>query len=181
MKTKLLKTFIEGVYQVISKPFYDNRGAFLNLYRANEESYLGSWANYGINQVNLSETKKVGSIRGIHLQRKPHGEKKLIRCIKGEVWDVAVDLRDKSKTYGKWVSVRLSEKENNGIIIPDGCAHGFQTLEHNSKLLYLHSGNWIPEAETGVRWNDPMLNIDWPLEISEISPRDEKLPFLKCD
>lgn len=108
----------------------------------------------------------------------PHGEAKLIRCLRGRVWDVAVDLRQASPYYGKWQAVELSADKANAVMIPEGFAHGFQVLEPGSELLYLHSGPWVPEAETGVRWNDPGLAVAWPLPISEMSDRDLSLPLL---
>ena len=101
-----------------------------------------------------------------------------MRCLKGNVWDVAVDLRPDSTTYGKWHAVQLSPELGNALLIPEGCAHGFQVLEAGSELLYLHSGAWVPEVETGVRWDDPELAIAWPLAITELSDRDRSLPLM---
>jgi dTDP-4-dehydrorhamnose 3,5-epimerase len=139
---------------------------------------MGSWADRGIAQVNLSRTEAVGTIRGMHLQADPHSESKLVRCLRGRVWDVAVDLRQDSATYLHWHAVELSPDQSNALLIPEGCAHGFQVLEPGSELLYLHSGAWKPEAETGVRWDDPQLAIAWPLPVAEMSDRDRSLPFL---
>jgi dTDP-4-dehydrorhamnose 3,5-epimerase len=133
---------------------------------------MGSWADRGIAQVNLSRTEAVGTIRGMHLQADPHS------CLRGRVWDVAVDLRQDSATYLHWHAVELSPDQSNALLIPEGCAHGFQVLEPGSELLYLHSGAWKPEAETGVRWDDPQLAIAWPLPVAEMSDRDRSLPFL---
>ena len=139
---------------------------------------MGSWGDRGIAQVNLSRTEAVGTIRGLHLQAEPHSEAKLVRCLRGRVWDVAVDLRQDSATYGQWHAVELSPDQGNALLIPEGCAHGFQVLEPGSELLYLHSGAWEPEAETGVRWDDPTLAIAWPLPAGGLSERDCSLPRL---
>ena len=119
--------------------------------------------------------------KGLHLQRNPYSESKLIKCLEGEVWDVAVDLRKNSKTFLNWISLKLSDSMQNGIIIPPGCAHGFQVLQPNSKMLYLHSGHWEKEFEIGYRWDDPTFQIKWPLEVTEISSKDKNLPFFNND
>lgn len=142
---------------------------------------MRSWGDRGIAQVNLSRSEAMGTIRGLHLQAPPHSEAKLVRCLKGRVWDVAVDLRRDSPTYGQWQAIELSPDQGNALLIPEGCAHGFQVLEPSSELLYLHSGEWVPEAETGVCWNDPQLAITWPLPMTQISDRDQRLPlFSDC-
>ena len=120
----------------------------------------------------------MGTIRGLHLQGPPHSEAKLVRCLKGKVWDVAVDLRRDSATNGHWQAVELTPERCNALFIPEGCAHGFQVLQPGSELLYLHSGAWVPEMETGVRWDDPQLAIAWPLSPSEISDRDLSFLFM---
>ena len=120
----------------------------------------------------------MGTIRGLHLQAHPHSEAKLIRCLRGRVWDVAVDLRQDSDAYGKWHAVELSPEQGNALLIPEGCAHGFQVLQPGSELLYLHSGAWVPEVETGVRWDDQQLAIAWPLPPIGLSERDRSLPSL---
>ena len=178
MPAELRRTTINGVFELVGHPFVDARGAFLNAFRAQEEAFMGSWGDRGIAQVNLSRSEALGTIRGLHLQASPHSEAKLVRCLKGRVWDVAVDLRRDSATYRQWQAVELSPERANALLIPEGCAHGFQVLEPGSELLYLHSGAWVPEAETGVRWNDPHLAIAWPLAVSEISERDRLLPLL---
>jgi len=103
-----------------------------------------------------------------------------VRCLRGRVWDVAVDLRQDSPTYRHWHAVELSPEQGNALLIPEGCAHGFQVLQPGSELLYLHSGAWVPEAETGVRWDDPQLAIAWPLPAGELSERDRGLPLLSA-
>jgi dTDP-4-dehydrorhamnose 3,5-epimerase len=129
--------------------------------------------------VNLSRTEVVGTVRGLHLQAVPHAEVKLVRALRGRVWDVAVDLRESSSSYGRWHAVELSPEQGNSLLIPEGCAHGFQVLEASSELLYLHSGSWVPDAECGIRWDDATLAIDWPNPVVSLSERDQLLPFLE--
>jgi dTDP-4-dehydrorhamnose 3,5-epimerase len=178
MPAELCCTPINGVFELVSQPFVDARGAFLNAFRAQEEAFMSSWGDRGIAQVNFSRTEAMGTIRGLHLQDEPHSEAKLVRCLRGLVWDVAVDLRKNSATYRQWHAVELSPEQGNALLIPEGCAHGFQVLEAGSELLYLHSGAWVPEAETGVRWDDPQLGIAWPLPAAYLSDRDRSLPIL---
>jgi dTDP-4-dehydrorhamnose 3,5-epimerase len=178
MPAELRRTSIHGLFELVAPPFVDARGAFLNVFRAQEEAFMGSWGDRRIAQVNLSRTEAVGTVRGVHLQKPPHSEAKLVRCLKGRVWDVAVDLRRDSASFGQWHAVELSPERGNALQIPEGCAHGFQVLDPGSELLYLHSGAWVPEAETGVRWDDPQLAIAWPLAVSDLSERDQSLPLL---
>lgn len=178
MTAQLHRTPINGVFELHAQPFADHRGAFLNAFRAQEPAFMHSWGDRGIAQVNLSRTEAAGTIRGLHLQAAPHSEAKLVRCLRGRVWDLAVDLRIDSTTYGQWHALELSPEQGNALVIPEGCAHGFQVLEPSSELLYLHSGAWEPEAETGVRWDDPKLAIAWPLPVTDLSDRDRDLPFL---
>jgi len=178
MPAELIRTPINGVFELLAHPFADHRGAFLNAFRAQELAFMSAWGDRAIAQVNLSRTKAVGTIRGLHLQAEPHSEAKLVRCLRGRAWDVAVDLRKNSATYCHWHAVELSPEQSNALLIPEGCAHGFQVLEAASELLYLHSGAWEPEAETGVRWDDPQLAIAWPLPAADLSDRDRSLPIL---
>jgi dTDP-4-dehydrorhamnose 3,5-epimerase len=178
MPAELRRTPINGVFEVLAQPFADHRGAFLNAFRAQELAFMRSWGDRGIAQVNLSRTEAVGTIRGLHLQADHFSEAKLVRCLRGRVWDVAVDLRKDSDTRGQWHAVELSPDQGNALLIPEDCGHGFQVLEPGSELLYLHSGAWEPEAETGVRWDDPQLAIAWPLPVIDLSDRDRNLPFL---
>lgn len=178
MPAELRRTPINGLFELVAQPFADKRGAFLNAFRTQELAFKHSWGDRGIAQVNISRTEAVGTIRGLHLQSEPYSEAKLVRCMRGRVWDVAVDLRQDSGTYGHWHAVELSPEQGNSLLIPEGCAHGFQVLEPGSELLYLHSGAWEPEAEAGVRWDDPQLAIGWPLCVTDLSERDRALPFL---
>ena len=129
---------IKGSFEIFSKPYHDERGYFLNLFRACDNTFKKLSEDFVISQINLSHNLKVGTLRGLHYQKKPFEEAKFIRCIKGKVWDVIVDLRKESETYLKWYGLELSEEYSNGIFIPRGCAHGFQVIEPKSQLLYIH-------------------------------------------
>lgn len=177
--TVLHPTPIQGVVELYTQPFADHRGVFLNAFRAQEEAFIRSWGDRGIAQVNLSRSEAVGTVRGLHLQETPHDEAKLVRCLRGRVWDVAVDLRLGSPSRGRWHALELSPELGNALLIPEGCAHGFQVMQSGSELLYLHSGAWVPEAETGVRFDDPQLAIPWPLPPLGLSGRDLGLPLLE--
>jgi dTDP-4-dehydrorhamnose 3,5-epimerase len=179
MPTEARPTPIAGVLELVGQPFTDKRGAFLNAFRTQEPAFARGWGVRPIAQVNLSRTEAVGTVRGLHLQAPPHSEAKLVRCLRGRIWDVAVDLRPGSASSGQWNAVELSPSAANALLIPEGCAHGFQVLEPGSELLYLHSGVWVSEAETGVRFDDPRLAIPWPLPPTGLSERDLGLPLLE--
>lgn len=176
---KISTTPIDGVVFVETAKHVDHRGEF---YRAYCQSELVSMiAERQIVQINVSKTHAVGAVRGMHYQGPPQAEMKLIRCIKGKVWDVAVDLRPDSKTYLKWHAEELSAAAAKMLIIPEGCAHGFQVLEENSEMLYLHTAFYLPEVEGGLSYNDPHLNIQWPLEITDVSDRDRLHPIIDSE
>ena len=179
MLTEVRSTSIADVLELVCHPFRDHRGAFLNAFRAQEPAFAQAWGDRMIAQVNLSRTEAVATVRGMHLQAPPHSEAKLVRCLRGRVWDVAVDLRPDSPTRGQWHAAELSPQLANALLIPEGCAHGFQVLEPGSELLYLHSGAWVPEAEAGVRFDNPKLAIPWPLPPQGLSERDLALPLLE--
>ena len=177
MTTELISTPLEGVWELRSKSFEDQRGAFTNAFRIQEPTFQQVWGNRSIAQINISCTKLVGTVRGLHYQAVPHSEAKLIRCLRGRVWDVAVDLRINSPTYGSWHAAELSPNFGNAFMIPEGCAHGFQVLEPQSELLYIHSGEWVPKFERGIRWNDAKLGVEWPKPVVSLSTRDQELPL----
>ena len=179
MSFNLVDNNISGVCEINISPFEDHRGSFLNIFKAENKEFQKIWGARQIKQINLSHTRNIGTIRGMHMQKDPFAEAKLITCLKGKVFDVAVDLRRNSPTYLKWHSIELESKKFNAIIIPEGCAHGFQTLDKNCELLYLHSNDWIPSSEMGVKYNDPNISIEWPMECTLISKKDSNLPFLE--
>ena len=128
--------------------------------------------------MNHSFTKQKGSLRGMHYQLHPSKEIKMVRCIAGAVFDVIIDLRSGSDTFLKWIGIELSAENKKMVYIPEGFAHGFQCLEDDCELLYHHSTFYNPEAEAGIRFNDPLININWPLPLTTISPRDQQHPYL---
>jgi dTDP-4-dehydrorhamnose 3,5-epimerase len=167
---KLLSTPIAGLHLAESVPVADNRGALTRFYCERELSAaLGPRC---IVQINHTRTHVVGAIRGMHLQRPPHAEMKFVRCVKGRVWDVAVDLRAGSPTFLKWHAEELSPENGRMMIIPEGCAHGFQVLEADSELLYLHTAIYTPGSEGGFSYHDSAFNIHWPLPAADLSKRD---------
>ena len=172
----LKQTPIRGLAVLVSKPFEDHRGRFSRLFCQRELATVIS--KHQILQINHSRTIALGAIRGLHFQYPPYAEMKLVRCLKGRVWDVAVDLRSGSSTFLHWHAEELSPENGRMIIIPEGFAHGFQVLEANSELLYLHTEFYTPEAEGGVAWNDPTLAISWPLPAADLSDRDQKNPII---
>jgi dTDP-4-dehydrorhamnose 3,5-epimerase len=161
---------ISDVKVITSTPYQDHRGAFARWYCTDELAEVLQQRT--IRQINFSETLTVGAIRGLHFQSFPSAEMKIVRCIKGRVFDVAVDIRANSRTFLKWMAIELSEANHRAIMIPEGFAHGFQVLETDSKLLYLHTALYDPKAEGGVRYNDPEVGINWPLDPSDLSARD---------
>jgi dTDP-4-dehydrorhamnose 3,5-epimerase len=176
---KIIPTPIVGVVAIQTIPFRDSRGAF---YRAFCDQELASiLINRPICQVNMSLTEMVGAIRGLHFQYPPDAEMKLIRCLRGRVWDVAVDLRQDSPTFLHWHGVELSPENAMMMVIPEGCAHGFQVLATSSELLYLHTSPYQPKSEGGIRYNDPVIDIDWPMAATDLSERDISHPLLSKD
>jgi dTDP-4-dehydrorhamnose 3,5-epimerase len=173
----IFETDIAGAFVVESSAFQDNRGAFSKQFCMRElQPILGSRT---IVQINQSTTRNVGAVRGLHYQNAPHSEMKIVRCIKGRVFDVAVDLRKDSPTFLKWHAVELTPENNLAYVIPEGCAHGFQVLEKDSQLLYLHTEFYAPEVEGAVRFSDPMVAVDWPLSPTDLSSRDVSHPLLR--
>ncbi len=155
----------------------DSRGSFYRLFCDRELRDVFDGAP--IVQINHSMTTEPGTIRGLHFQHPPSAETKIVRCIKGEVFDVAVDLRSGSEDLLGWHGLRLSADENLAVLIPQGFAHGFQTIEPHSELLYLHSSHYDAVAEAGVRYDDPSIGINWPLNITEVSDRDNAHALLE--
>lgn len=173
---KITPLAIAGAYHIAPKKHGDNRGAFARLFCKDRFDALGlntDWA-----QMNLSRTAQKGTLRGLHFQNPPFSEIKLVRAVIGTVYDVVVDLRDGSGTFGAHCGVELNSDQMDTLYIPHGCAHGFQTLTDNVELYYMHSTPYAPDHEGGVRFDDPALAIDWPLSVTEASPRDQALPLL---
>jgi dTDP-4-dehydrorhamnose 3,5-epimerase len=171
---KITQTALPGVVVVETTPFADHRGAFACLY--DERDLAPVIGTRRFVQINHSRTSAVGSVRGLHFQYPPHAEIKLVRCLKGRVWDVAVDLRAGSATFLRWHAEELAPDNARMLVVPEGCAHGFQVLEPESELLYLHTALYVPEAEGGVSCKDPRLGITWPLPVEGLSRRDRGFP-----
>ncbi len=176
MKLKITPTDIAGVSTVETVVLHDSRGAFMRLFCELKLAEL--LGDRRVVQINHSRTSLVGAIRGLHYQHVPYAEMKMVRCLKGKVWDVVVDLRRDSSTFLQWHAVELSSDNALMLVIPEGCAHGYQVLEADSELLYLHTAAYTPEAERAVRYNDPVIAIDWPLSVSDLSKRDREHPLL---
>jgi dTDP-4-dehydrorhamnose 3,5-epimerase len=167
-------TRLAGLWLVGLERQADERGWFARSWCARE------FAEHGLDpalaQASLSFSRRQGTVRGLHYQRAPHGEAKLVRCVRGAIWDVALDLRPASPTLGQWQAFELSAENGLSLYISEGFAHGFQTLVAESEVLYQISAFYAPEAATGVRYNDPAFAIDWPLPVSIVSPRDASWP-----
>ena len=154
----------------------DSRGFLSRLFCAEEIAAAG-W-HKPIAQINQTLTQMQGTIRGVHFQRPPYAEMKLVSCLRGAVWDVVVDLRAGSPTFLQWHAEELSAANHRALLIPEGFAHGFQALSADCELIYLHSRAYTPTAEAGLNSQDPMLSIIWPLAITELSARDAQHPML---
>lgn len=165
---------LAGAYRILPDIHRDERGSFVRTWCRQEfEKHVG-----GVDfvQASLSSNTRAGTIRGLHYQSVPFGETKLVRCVKGCVFDVVVDLRPESPTFRQWHAEELSEINGVALLIPEGVAHGFQSLCDESSLLYQISPYYAPEAARGVRWDDPAFAIKWPLPVSVISERDRTWP-----
>ncbi len=165
---------ISGVFEIVPDRLEDDRGFFARIFCQNELITVNKAKN--ILQMNISYTRKKGTIRGLHYQIPPFQEDKLVRCIKGSIYDVIVDLRKNSATYGKWISVTLHSSKLNSLYIPRGMAHGFQTLEDNCEVLYSHTEIHSPDSERGLKFSSKELGIVWPLPPKNLSKRDTNLP-----
>jgi dTDP-4-dehydrorhamnose 3,5-epimerase len=171
-----IETPLACLYTVRRKYSRDERGFFARLFCAEEFREIG--LNSSLAQINHTFTRSRGSVRGLHFQHPPHAETKVVTCIRGEILDVAVDIRKDSPTFLQWHKEVLSPENQTSLCIPGGFAHGFQTLTDDCELLYLHTASYEPDAEGALNVQDPALSIDWPVEISEMSERDRNHPML---
>jgi dTDP-4-dehydrorhamnose 3,5-epimerase len=167
---KFCETRISGVFEICLELRPDERGFFARSWCQKE------FADHGLNsklvQCNISRNTRKGTLRGMHFQEAPFSEAKIVRCTRGSVYDVVLDLRPGSKTFKNWIAVTLTEEAGNSMYIPDGCAHGFLTLTDGADVFYQMSEFYKPEAACGVRWNDSAFGIHWPAEVKVISERD---------
>jgi dTDP-4-dehydrorhamnose 3,5-epimerase len=169
-------TPLSGLAILERRPLEDSRGRFERMFCAIE--LRSAWGEHPIVQINLSLTARKGSVRGMHFQHAPHRETKIVSCLRGEVFDVAVDLRAESATFLQWHGEVLSGANHRSLLIPKGFAHGFQALSDDCELLYLHDAAFAPDSEGGVHPLDPRLAIRWPEPVVELSPRDSSHMFL---
>jgi len=167
---KFEETKLSGVYLVIPQKIEDERGFFSRTWCEQEFSDQG--LNPHLSQCNLSFNLQQGTLRGMHYQGRPYQEAKLVRCTMGAIYDVVIDLRPTSTTYLQWMSVELNAQNRLMLYIPEGLAHGFQTLCDNAEVFYQMSTHYVPGAARGVRWNDPLFKIEWPRSIENISDKD---------
>jgi dTDP-4-dehydrorhamnose 3,5-epimerase len=176
---ELEPTPLDGLMVIHRKPIRDNRGFFSRLYCA--AAFRAAGLDKSIAQINHTLTQKKGSVRGLHFQHPPHTEWKIVSCLRGEVFDVAVDIRKGSPTFLRWHGEILSARNQKSISIPEGFAHGFQTLSDNCELLYLHTAAYAPGAEDALHVADPMIGVAWPLAITDLSDRDRSHRFIDSD
>lgn len=175
---KLEETMIHGVLLIHPEIQNDQRGNFYRTFCVRELAEHG--IRFRIVQANESFTQKKGTIRGIHFQKTPHEEEKIVRCVQGKIFDVVVDLRKKSKTYMKWLAFTLSEQNHTMVYIPKGCGHGFQTLTDSCVADYFMSEFYSKNHASGIRWDDQKLKIRWPmLPPAHISKKDNNLPLIR--
>ncbi len=168
---------IDGAFKITPEKILDDRGAFARVYCDDEFTKRGlntRWA-----QMNTSLNTEKGTVRGLHFQRPPYAEAKLVRCVKGQVFDVLVDLRARSNSYGRVCAITLDGVAMESVYIPEGCAHGYQTLTEAAELHYCHSMPYHPASEGAVNLRDPELAIEWPLPIKNMSERDAAHPSFK--
>jgi dTDP-4-dehydrorhamnose 3,5-epimerase len=165
---------LAGAFLVEIEPHEDERGFFARTWCSREFADHGLVASLA--QCSISRTLRRGALRGMHFQRAPHEEAKLVRCLRGAVYDVIIDLRPGSPSRGRWLGVELGGESYRAVYVPEGFAHGFQTLTEEAELLYQITNFYAPEASTGVRWNDPAFGIAWPLPVTTLSARDAAWP-----
>lgn len=170
-----IQTKIKGLFIIEPELREDERGYFTRIFCKKELLKIG--VKYNIVQINRSLTVVKGTIRGLHYQKNPRAEDKIIQCIQGKIFDVALDLRKNSKTFGKWFGLEISSVNKKMLLVPKGFAHGFQTLEKKSIVQYFVSEYYSPEYESGIRWNDPRFNFKWPVKSPKISKKDSNWPL----
>ena len=170
------RTNLLGLTVVKRDRHFDDRGFFSRLFCVSQLSAHG-WVG-PIEQINHSFTRRCGTVRGMHYQTAPHSEMKLVTCIKGKIWDVAIDLRENSPTFLQWHSEILSEENLKALLIPEGFAHGFQSLGDDVEIIYCHNKAYRSDNERALNPVDPTLKVQWPIEISEISERDKNQQWI---
>ena len=167
---KFFETELKGSYIIELEKLEDERGFFTRIW--DKKKFQSKGLDSDLVQMSFSFTKKKGTLRGMHFQKKPFEETKLVRCTRGKIFDVIIDLRPESNTYKKWIDVELKSDNFKMLYIPEGFAHGFQTLEDNTEVFYQMSNWFSPEHVRGIRWNDKEFDIKWPIKCSIISKKD---------
>ncbi len=175
----LLDTPLAGLKEMTRKPLLDSRGYFERFFCETELARV--LEGRSIVQINHSMTAAAGTVRGMHFQTEPHAEMKIVSCVRGAVFDVAVDIRKSSPTYLQWHAVRLTEDNHRTLVIPEGFAHGFQALSEHSELIYLCTAAYSPEADSGLSPVDPALSIEWPMPITLMSDKDRQHPPIAAE
>jgi dTDP-4-dehydrorhamnose 3,5-epimerase len=168
------ETELPGAYEIDLEPIADPRGFFARAW--SEEELAANGLETRIAQCSVSFNERRGTLRGLHFQRTPHEEVKVVRCTRGALFDVIVDLRPGSLAFSRWIGVELTADNRRALYVPRGFAHGYQTLTDGTEVLYLISTPYVPEASDGVRWNDPTFGIVWPLDPAQISDKDLRWP-----
>lgn len=171
---QFVQTRLPGVFEILPDVHSDHRGFFARTWCQKEFEAHG--LNPRLVQCSISFNERKGTLRGMHFQAAPHAEAKLVRCTQGAIYDVVLDLRTGSPTYKEWVGAYLTAHNHNALYVPEGCAHGFVTLEDQTEVFYQMSEFYEPDAARGLRWNDPAFGINWPLEAEVISERDAAYP-----
>lgn len=171
---RFVPTPLRGAYLIEPEPIPDERGFFARTWCRNEFANLG--LNPNLVQCNISYNKARGTLRGMHYQKAPHQEAKLVRCTQGGIYDAIVDLREDSETYTQWFGAELTAENRNALYVPEGCAHGFITLRDDTEVLYQMAEFFHAECAAGARWNDPAFGIQWPGAVMVISERDRNYP-----
>ena len=169
------ETPIPGVVLIEPSRIEDERGFFARSF--DESAFRARGMNPCVAQCNISFNRRRGTVRGMHYQAAPFEESKLVRCTRGEIFDVALDLRDGSPTFGKWTGLNLSAENRRMLYLPEGIAHGFQTLADDTEIFYQMGQAYEPTAGRGVRWDDPAFDVQWPEEIACVAPKDEAFPL----
>jgi len=172
-------TYIKDLVICERKPIIHDLGFFVRFFCEKEFEEAGLYKP--IVQMNQTLTRKQGSVRGMHFQRPPHAENKIVACVKGKIFDVAVDIRKYSPTFLRWHGEVLSAENNKCMYIPEGFAHGFQALSDDCEMFYLHTAAYAADSEGALRWNDPKLSIKWPLAVTDVSARDSDHAFIQQD
>jgi dTDP-4-dehydrorhamnose 3,5-epimerase len=171
---RFTETPVRGAFLIDIEPVEDERGFFARTWDAGE--LRGRGLESHIEQCSVSFNRRKGTLRGMHYQRPPHAETKLVRCTHGAVYDVVIDLRPSSPSFRQWFGTELTARNHRMLYVPEGLAHGYQTLEDDSEITYQISVAYHPHAAAGVRWNDPAFAIRWPLEVTVLAERDRTFP-----